>query len=98
MAIRHACNQGRLSEKACEARLESAFRAETTEELHRLMSDLGMRERAHPVRTTAVLYTLVVLVAVLPPVFLSDKWWLILAVPVTLISAFGIWVLPDHLT
>jgi hypothetical protein len=57
------------------------------------VSDLGTREGAHPVRTTALLYTLVVLVAVLPLVAL-DRWWLILAAPLTLIAALGIWVLP----
>jgi hypothetical protein len=96
MRIRRACNQGRLSDKACDARLESASRAVTTEELLHLTSDLGKPERASPVRTTALLYTMVVLVALLP-VFLSDRWWLILAVPVIVIAAFGVWLLPDLL-
>ncbi len=62
------------------------------------MSDLGTREGTHPVRSTALLYTLVVLVAVLLSVFLPHKVWLILAVLLILISAFGIWVLPELLT
>ena len=62
------------------------------------MSDLGTREGTHPVRTTAFLYTLVVLMAVLLSVFLPHKLWLILAVLLILISAFGIWVLPELLT
>ena len=61
------------------------------------MSDLGTREGAHPVRTAALLYTLVVLVAVWLPV-LSDRRWLFLAVPMTLISVLGIWVLPELLS
>jgi Domain of unknown function (DUF1707) len=95
--IRRACNEGRLPRKACDARVQSAAWAVTTQELHKLVSDLGTREGAHPVRTAALLYTLVVLVAVWLPV-LSDRRWLFLAVPLTIISAFGIWVLPELLT
>jgi hypothetical protein len=92
-----ACNEGRLSDKACDARLESASRAVTIEELERLTSDLGAPDRASPVRTTALLYTVLVLVALLP-VFLAHRWWwLILAVPLLVISAFGIWALPNLL-
>lgn len=95
--IRRACNEGRLPRNACDARVQSAAWAVTTEELRKLVSDLGTREGTHPVRTTALLYTLVVLVAVWLPV-LSDRRWLFLAVPLTLISVFGIWVLPELLT
>jgi hypothetical protein len=94
--IIRACNEGRLSDKACDARLESASRAVTTEELARLTSDLGVPDRAGPVRTTALLYTLLVLVALLPA-FLSHRWWLILAVPLIIIAALGIWALPHLL-
>jgi hypothetical protein len=53
-------------------------------------------DRAGPVRTTALLYTLLVLVALLPA-FLSHRWWLILAVPLIIIAALGIWALPHLL-
>jgi hypothetical protein len=94
--IRRACNEGRISDKACDARLESASRAVTVEELVRLTKDLGKPDRTSPVRITAVLYFLVVLVALLP-VTMADRWWLFLAVPVILISALGIFVLPEFL-
>jgi hypothetical protein len=96
LMIRRACNEGRISDKACDARLESASRAVTVEELVRLTKDLGKPDRTSPVRITAVLYFLVVLVALLP-VTMADRWWLFLAVPVILISALGIFVLPEFL-
>lgn len=97
MRILAACNEGRLTGAACDARLESAEQAETTEDLAHLTSDLGAHEGANPVRLTAAVCILVCTVAAWEPVWLSGRTWLLLALPVTLIAACVSWLVPQYL-
>jgi hypothetical protein len=94
--IRYARREGRLTRALSDARLEAASQAVTTADLARLTSDLGPREGANLVRTLVALLSVVITGAAWEPVLLSGKWWLALAVPVTLMAAYLIWVLWEY--
>jgi Domain of unknown function (DUF1707) len=95
--IRYARREGRLPRTVCDARLEAASQAVTTTDLARLISDLGTYEEPHSVRTMAVALILVIVGAAWEPVALSGRWWLVLAVPVTLIASLCLWAVHEHL-
>ncbi len=95
--IRHARREGRLPQAVCDARLQSAAQAVTTADLARLTSDLGTYDGPHPARAMGVALILVIIGAAWEPVALSGKWWLVLAVPVTVIAAAFTWVLQEYL-
>jgi Domain of unknown function (DUF1707) len=97
MRIRHAGREGRLPPALCEVRLRSAARAKTTEDLARLTSDLGGHEGASPLRLVLVLGGLAVIAAAWEPVVMSGFAWLLLAVPVTALAAYAMWMLPEYL-
>lgn len=95
--IRYARREGRLPRAVCDTRLEAASEAVTTADLARLTSDLGTYEEPHAVRTMAVALILVIVGAAWEPVALSGRWWLALAVPVTLIASFSLWAVQEYL-
>lgn len=95
--VRYASREGRLPRAICDARLEAASKAVTTADLARLTSDLGTYEGPHAVRTMAMALILVIVGAAWEPVALSGRWWLALAVPVTLVASFSLWAVQEHL-
>jgi hypothetical protein len=95
--IKYARREGRLSRALSDARLEAASQAVTTADLARLTSDLGTYEGPPAVRTMAVALILVIVGAAWEPFALSGRWWLALAVPVTLIAAVALWAVHEYL-
>jgi hypothetical protein len=45
----------------------------------------------------AMALILVIVGAAWEPVALSGRWWLALAVPVTLVASFSLWAVQEHL-
>jgi hypothetical protein len=95
--IRYARREGRLLQDLCDKRLEAASRAVTTADLARLTSDLGTYEGPDALRTMAVALVVVIAAAAWEPFFLLGRWWLALAVPVTLIAFCSWWAVREYL-
>jgi hypothetical protein len=95
--IRYARREGRLPHAVCDARLEAASEAVTTADLARLTSDLGTYEGPHALRTMAAALIMVIVLAAWEPVALSGRWWLVLAVPVTLMAPCVLWACREYL-
>ena len=94
--IKYARREGRLPRAVCDARLEAASQAVTTADLARLTSDLGAYEGPHVVRTMAAALILVIVGAAWEPVALSGRWWLALALPVTVVASFSLWAVHEY--
>jgi Domain of unknown function (DUF1707) len=95
--IKRAFREGRLSQAICDARMQAASQAVITTELTRLTRDLGEPEGTHPVHIMAALLGAVTVIAAWEPVFLLSAAWLVMAAPVTVITAYASWQLPNLL-
>jgi hypothetical protein len=95
--IRRAWREGRISDDIYEVRRKSVERAGTTAELRQLTSDLGESEGPDLRHVPMALCCLLVALAAWEPFLLSGRLaWLVLAVPVTLLTPL-IWVFREYL-